>query len=110
MVAARSTFAVRAPVTGGPAGSTVPRLRRRAPAGRAVGPGSKARSWSEEQGPGGPKGRSMNRRFGAALAVAALIVAGSMPATVAAAKPSGRTFTHLDVSRIDPQITPAILS
>ncbi|HEY7131724.1 MAG TPA: S8 family serine peptidase [Candidatus Limnocylindrales bacterium] len=52
----------------------------------------------------------MNRRFGAAVAVAALIVAGSMPATVAAAKPSGRTFTHLDVSRIDPQITPAILS
>ncbi len=51
----------------------------------------------------------MNRRLGATLAVAALIVAGTLPAAaVAASPPAKRHFTRLDVSKIDPQISPAI--
>jgi subtilisin family serine protease len=52
----------------------------------------------------------MNRRLGAVLAIAALIVAGAMPATAGAASPPSRQFTRLDASKIDQKLVPAILA
>jgi subtilisin family serine protease len=52
----------------------------------------------------------MNRRLGAVLAIAALIVAGVMPATAVAASPPSRQFTRLDASKIDQKLVPAILA
>jgi subtilisin family serine protease len=52
----------------------------------------------------------MNRRLGAVLAIAALIVAGVMPATAVAASPPSRQFTRLDASNVDQTLVPAILA
>ena len=49
----------------------------------------------------------MNWRLFTALAAGALIVLGNVPA-VAASTPT-RSFERLDVSKIDPQIGPAVL-
>jgi minor extracellular serine protease Vpr len=57
-----------------------------------------------------PEREAMNRRLGAVLAIAALIVAGVMPATAVAASPPSRQFTRLDASKIDQKLVPAILA
>ena len=54
-------------------------------------------------------GRTMNRRVLAGLAASALIVLTVAPAAVAA-DPQTRQFERLDVSKIDPQLTPRLLS
>jgi minor extracellular serine protease Vpr len=50
----------------------------------------------------------MNRRLLAVLAAAALVLAAALPAATTAASPH-RTLERLDVSKIDPQLKPAML-
>lgn len=57
----------------------------------------------------GLKGRIMNRRLVTAVGASLLLVAGMLPAAASAASPT-RKFEHLDVSKIDPQLGPALLA
>ena len=53
----------------------------------------------------------MNRRLLTAVGATALLLGSAMPAaTIAASPTASREFTRLDVSKIDPQIGPAILA
>ncbi len=53
----------------------------------------------------------MNRRLLTAVGATALLLGSTVPAaTIAASPAAGRLFTRLDVSKIDPAISPAILS
>nr|MBA2380940.1 hypothetical protein [Chloroflexota bacterium] len=53
----------------------------------------------------------MNRRLLTAVGATALLLSSALPAATFAASPaSGRQFTRLDVSKIDPQIGPAMLA
>jgi minor extracellular serine protease Vpr len=58
-----------------------------------------------------PEGRHMNRRLLTAVGATALLLGSALPAaTIAASPDASRHFTRLDVSKIDPQIGPAILA